>query len=402
MKKMIAKILIVVFCLTNIHSVAFASENSSESEIVTKIESYISAVDRHDWDTIISLSPTADKRDLEEYYSNPVFEEEKMGYYAVIRAQLENFVPVALKDIASYTDLALYKELYGESLEAYLLNVNFEVAKGDESEYIYNGLNFILTIWGKEDGEWKLIEASQPPAQLVEQVNALVIENDVSDFQRAIQVAKLRRYGIFVNMDGEVLAINNENMNEEQAKNIINSVFNGISTIAAPDGNERPKTIRVYRTSSKTIEKINFYDYCKNVLPNEWIASWSEESLKAGAQCVKFVGWYRVYNHKYYGQGFDVKDSTADQVYKPNTENSNTTKAINAVDGEGMMNSDGALFYPSYRAGDYDSSGKNGGICKQHGSHYLDKEKGYTYWEILKYYYDSSDVSSGNIKKFSY
>ena len=65
MKKMIAKILIVVFCLTNIHSVAFASENSSESEIVTKIESYISAVDRHDWDTIISLSPTADKRDLE-------------------------------------------------------------------------------------------------------------------------------------------------------------------------------------------------------------------------------------------------------------------------------------------------------------------------------------------------
>lgn len=67
-----------------------------------------------------------------------------------------------------------------------------------------------------------------------------------------------------------------------------------------------------------------------------------------------------------------------------------------------MMNSDGALFYPSYRAGDYDNSGKNGGVCKQNGSHYLDKEKGYTYWEILKYYYDNSDVSSGSIKKFSY
>lgn len=139
--------------------------------------------------------------------------------------------------------------------------------------------------------------------------------------------------------------------------------------------------------------------YCN---PTEWVAAWPEESLKAGAQCVKFVGWYRVYNHKYYGQGFDVKDSTADQVYKPNTEKSNTTKAINAVDGEGMMNSDGALFYPSYRAGDYDNSGKNGGVCKQNGSHYLDKEKGYTYWEILKYYYDNSDVSSGSIKKFSY
>ena len=39
-----------------------------------------------------------------------------------------------------------------------------------------------------------------------------------------------------------------------------------------------------YRTSSGDIEKIGFYDYCKNVLPNEWVASWPEEALKAGAQ----------------------------------------------------------------------------------------------------------------------
>ena len=139
----------------------------------------------------------------------------------------------------------MYKELYGGSLEVFLLNVNFEVAEGNESEYIYDGLNFILTIWGKEDGEWKLIEASQPPVQLVEQVDTLVLENDISDYQRAIQVAKLRQYGVFVNMKGEILAINNENMNEEQAKELISNVFNGVSAMAAPEGNERPKTIRV-------------------------------------------------------------------------------------------------------------------------------------------------------------
>ena len=63
--------------------------------------------------------------------------------------------------------------------------------------------------------------------------------------QRAIQVAKLRQYGVFVNMKGEILAINNENMNEEQAKELISNVFNGVSAMAAPEGNERPKTIRV-------------------------------------------------------------------------------------------------------------------------------------------------------------
>lgn len=34
MKKLLAKILVVVFCLTNIHSVVFATENNSVSEIV--------------------------------------------------------------------------------------------------------------------------------------------------------------------------------------------------------------------------------------------------------------------------------------------------------------------------------------------------------------------------------
>ena len=52
-----------------------------------------------------------------------------------------------------------------------------------------------------------------------------MLENDISDYQRAIQVAKLRQYGVFVNMKGEILAINNENMNEEQAKELISNVF---------------------------------------------------------------------------------------------------------------------------------------------------------------------------------
>ncbi len=401
MKKNIAKLLTGLLCLANINFVAYGAEPNYEKEISTKIDTYVSAIDNHDWNSLIELSPKENKNDLEGYYSNPDFEEEKIGYYAVIDANLKNITPLQLTDIAPYTDLFSYKEIYGNPLKAYLLDVNFDVQDGYESEYIYDGPNFILTIWGKEDGDWKLLEASQPPVQLIKKASVTTFQNDI-EYTRAVQLAELRQYGIFANMDGDILAVNREGMDITEAKEIVDNIFNGINPLSAPTGNERPKTIRVYRTSSKKIEKINFYDYCKNVLPNEWVASWPQESLKAGAQCVKFVGWYRVYNHKYYGEGYDVKDSTADQVYEPNTEHTNTTKAINAVDGEGMMNSDGKLFYPSYRAGSYDSSGKNSGICKQNGTHYLDTEKGYDYWQILKYYYDNSDASSGKIKTFSY
>ena len=37
-------------------------------------------------------------------------------------------------------------------------------------------------------------------------------------------------------MKGEILAINNENMNEEQAKELISNVFNGVSAMGCSGG----------------------------------------------------------------------------------------------------------------------------------------------------------------------
>ena len=124
--------------------------------------------------------------------------------------------------------------------------------------------------------------------------------------------------------------------------------------------------------------------------------------MKAGAQAVKFVGWYRVYNAKYLGKGYDVKDSTVDQVYKEGTEVASCTNAINAVGGIGMENSNNEIFYPSYRAGTSGTAGtKYGGILYQYGSQYL-ANQGYTYDNILDYYYSYSTVSPGAITTFSY
>lgn len=108
-----------------------------------------------------------------------------------------------------------------------------------------------------------------------------------------------------------------------------------LTTTYATGDHARPSTISVYITSTGKIKDVDFYDYCKCVLPNEWYSTWKTESLKAGAQAVKFVGWYRVYNAKYPGKGYDVKDSTVDQAYKEGTEVASCTNAINAVGGIG-------------------------------------------------------------------
>lgn len=124
----------------------------------------------------------------------------------------------------------------------------------------------------------------------------------------------------------------------------------------------------MYRNASGNVQNVNLYSYVKNVLPNEWIPSWSSESLKTGAMACKMYGWYHHYHPKWSSLNADVKDTTADQVYKPNTENVNTTAAINAVNGIGIHNSAGKIFETQYLAGTQGSAGAgNTGKISQWG-----------------------------------
>ena len=56
-----------------------------------------------------------------------------------------------------------------------------------------------------------------------------------------------------------------------------------------------PSTIKVFVPSANPqIQTIAFPTYVENVLPNEWIASWDGDALKAGAVTVKSYAWYWV------------------------------------------------------------------------------------------------------------
>ena len=77
--------------------------------------------------------------------------------------------------------------------------------------------------------------------------------------------------------------------------------------------------------------------YVENVLPNEWIAGWDGDALKAGAVAVKSYAWYWVMHYGGYVVAteatscFDVTDDADFQVYRGDSVQSRTTAAIQAT-----------------------------------------------------------------------
>ncbi len=106
-----------------------------------------------------------------------------------------------------------------------------------------------------------------------------------------------------------------------------------------------PETIRVARTGHKlcgdwlaagrpvlSVEELPLDEYVKNVLPNEWLASWPQDSLRAGAMAVKHFAWYKILTRVRHAEtGADVLDNTCDQYYAPNSRHASTDAAVDAT-----------------------------------------------------------------------
>ena len=159
---------------------------------------------------------------------------------------------------------------------------------------------------------------------------------------------------------------------------------------------KRPSTILVYRTGSHRVERVDFKTYVKNVLPNEWPASWRRESLRAGAVAVKNFGWYHaLHSIKKTSDGrcFDVYDSTASQVYRPGSATASTNAAVNDTWGTRVLRNGHILqtqFCSNAKACGHRPAGSS---MSQTGSQQL-AGQGKSYRTILRYYYSDIDLLS--------
>ena len=150
-----------------------------------------------------------------------------------------------------------------------------------------------------------------------------------------------------------------------------------------------PSSILVYRVKLNRVDRVPFKTYVKNVLPNEWITSWPQASLRAGAVAVKSYGWYWALHSTRKtpsGQCFDVYDNTSSQVYKPGSAVKATNAAVDATWGVRMTR--GGKILQAHYCATTTACGAwvDGDWMSQYGSR--DKANaGWGYKKILKHYY---------------
>ncbi len=379
MKRMISVLLSFLMALC-VSSATYAAV-SDDGDATQVVENAVSAIDRHDWDTFINLQCLDNQNDFKAFLKSDANRSNYLGLFNIKSAKIKETKQLPIQSVGMYTDISSYEEKY-QGLKVYLIGIDYDVF--EENQYYFEGVNYRLVVVGKENSDWRIVEAQDAP---IESLIPAGYGFGSRDEQKSLKIEYAKRNGLFIDSKGNTIKTNSSKLT---------SKANTISSYSVP------YTIRVYRVSQQVTQEINFEYYCKNVLPNEWISSWPAESLKAGAEAVKMYGWYHVLHPKWPGLNADVKDTTADQVYKYGTATTATTNAVNNVNGVGLQNSSGNIFEAQYLAGNSGSAGtQHSGKMSQYGTKYL-AQNGKNYLYMCHYYYDYSDKSSGTIVTFSY
>jgi hypothetical protein len=155
-----------------------------------------------------------------------------------------------------------------------------------------------------------------------------------------------------------------------------------------------PSTILVYRVHLGRVDRVGFKAYVKNVLPNEWISSWPQESLKAGAMATKSYAWYWALHSTRRTPGghcYDVRDDTGDQVYRPGSATAATNRAVDATWGVRLTRSGNILQAHYCSTGTACGAWQDGNWMSQYGSRDLARS-GHGYATILRHYYRDTRV----------
>jgi Stage II sporulation protein/Peptidase inhibitor family I36 len=154
-----------------------------------------------------------------------------------------------------------------------------------------------------------------------------------------------------------------------------------------------PSTILVYRVQARRVDRVGFKAYVTNVLPNEWVSSWPRASLDAGAIAAKSYGWYWALHSTRRtpsGRCYDVRDDTADQVYRPSSATPRTTAAVDRTWTTRMTRSGNILQAHYCSTTTACSAWVDGDWMSQHGSH-EQALAGKGYAAILRSFY--SDIA---------
>ncbi len=157
-----------------------------------------------------------------------------------------------------------------------------------------------------------------------------------------------------------------------------------------------PSTIKVYRVSEGKVDSVDFKDYVMRVVSREWNVK--QGALRnAGAVAVKQYAWYYAIHYrggKYNGACYDVKDTTADQLYaeKSITALPDTVKKSVDLTWSWSLHRGNKFPLTGYRRGADVACGENAGYHLYVKSARKCANAGWSAEEILAKYYTATLV----------
>ena len=159
-----------------------------------------------------------------------------------------------------------------------------------------------------------------------------------------------------------------------------------------------PNTIRVFRRATGVVEVVPFRQYVITVAAKEWPGYLPTAVIKAGTVAVKQYGWFYALEGRHRssyktadGTCYDVRDTTADQLYKPEKARV-TAKHPQAADEtwDYSIRKGDRFFLTGYRVGEKGPCASNATGWKLFARTAIKcaNELGYNWQQILRAYYD--------------
>lgn len=392
MKKTLSILCIILVMFYAMVSSVFANNTPIAVDTAQDaIENFVAAMDEQDWNTYLQLLPEDQKDDMEYFLLDNNNITEHLGVLNIVSAQIDsiNEIPAGVT--------------VDPSEKHFLVGIIFDVYS--DTVFSYDGLSYFYVTTVMENDSWKI---KAIPRATESQIKS-IFNDPIGETAHAIDVIKWRERGVWVNNSNKILQIDSTSpvrMNYSVNDTLSASAASLLATTETDDQFTRPDTLMVWMASrdNPVALEVDFYDYCKSVLYNEWGVnnlSTGEPhpmaALEAGAQCVKMRAWYNYHNTSTWTHNCHVSN-TVDGNYQVGYEHERSTQAVNNVGGIGIKNYSGDVMNTYYYAGSYSSAGtEHGGNCSQLGSVYLAKNNpDYTWEDIIHYYFDyASNVCPG-------
>lgn len=384
-KVLIVIVTAIVLCFSVHVRASGVGNKESAQEIVNEYFSLIG----NDWDKFAELYTNEQINSFKNFLENEKNIREYVGVLNVRKAKLIESIEIKYDDVKDM----IHEDYTGKKIKIFAVGADYDVY--EDTKYFSEGIIYNFLILEEQNGQWRVNTLMQIADPSLLKMKGYHFQ---SDYNITENIMEARENGYLVNGKGKVFS----DINEKEIDGSLVDEYAILNKRTVPTDD----TTISYGTYKNGVyqnrKSIKFHDYCKGVSAGEVRGkSFDGTARKAVDIAIKTYTWHYKIVPIDPTHSVDIKNTM--QSYKPEkiSENKKVTSDYNAVKNIWMESYKGNIFAAGYGAGDYNSSGKNGGRLMQNGCRYLVDKKKYSFYQCLHYYYDYSiDGSTGGPLRF--